>query len=276
MKSIEQSVSQHYTHGSLADTILQALTTAGKDINRLEPADLAPVDEFHIGGRQATIDFAEQMGLTPGMQLLDIGCGLGGASRYFAHERGCQVTGIDVTAEYVTVAETLAQRVGLAGRVSYHLGSGLSLPFAAGSFDAAYMLHVGMNIAEKAVLFAEIRRVLRPRSIFGIYDVMREAEGELTFPVPWAATVEMSFVDRAGTYRRLLQSCGFAIEEERSRRDFAIGFFRKMREQVAQSGPPPLGLHILMGPTAQQKVTNMIANLERGLIAPTEIICRAV
>ena len=274
MKSIEQSVSQHYTHGSLANTILQALTAAGKDINRLEPADLAPVDEFHIGGRQATIDFAEQMGLTPGMQLLDVGCGLGGASRYFAHERGCQVTGIDLTAEYVAVAEALAQLVGLAERVSYRHASGLSLPFAAGSFDAAYMLHVGMNIADKAALFGEVRRVLRPRSIFGIYDVMSEAEGELTFPVPWAAAVEMSFVDRAGTYRRLLQSCGFAVEQERSRRDFAIDFFRKMRGQVAQSGPPPLGLHILMGPTAQQKVTNMIANLERGLIAPTEIICR--
>src|SRR5215469_15062881 len=131
MKSIEQSVSQHYTHGSLENTILQALTVAGKDINRLEPADLAPVDEFHIGGRQATIDFAEQMGLTAGMQLLDIGCGLGGASRYFAHGRGCQVSGIDVTSEYVAVAEALARRVGLAARVSYRHGSGLSLPFAA-------------------------------------------------------------------------------------------------------------------------------------------------
>ena len=138
------------------------------------------------------------------------------------------------------------------------------------------MLHVGMNIADKAALFAEIRRVLRPRSIFGIYDLMREAKGELAFPAPWAATVEMSFVDRAGTYRHLLQSCGFSVEAERSGRDFAIDFFRKMREQVAQSGPPPLCLHILMGPTAQQKVTNMIGNLKRGLIAPIEIICRAV
>ena len=276
MKSIEQSVSQHYTHGSLENTILQALTVAGKDINRLEPADLAPVDEFHIGGRQATIDFAEQMGLTAGMQLLDIGCGLGSASRYFAHERGCQVSGIDVTSEYVAVAEALARRVGLAARVSYRHGSGLSLPFAADSFDAAYMLHVGMNIADKAALFAEVRRVLRPRGIFGIYDVMREAEGELAFPVPWSVTVEMSTVDRAGTYRRLLEDAGFVVERERSRRDFAIEFFRKMREQTAQSGPPPLGLHILMGPTAQQKVTNIIGNLERGLIAPTEIICRAI
>jgi len=77
--SVEQSVAQHYTHGSLERTILDALSAAGKDLDRLNPSDLAPVDEFHIGGRQATIDFAEQLDARPGMRLLDIGSGLGGA-----------------------------------------------------------------------------------------------------------------------------------------------------------------------------------------------------
>ncbi len=276
MKSIEQSVARHYTHGSLEDEILRALTSSGKDINRLEPADLAPVDEFHIGGRQATIDFAEQLGTSRGTHLLDIGCGLGGASRYFAHALECRVSGIDLTEEYVRVAGNLARRAGLGERVSYREGSALSLPFASATFDGAYMLHVGMNIANKAVLFAETRRVLKPQGVLGVYDVMREADGELAFPVPWAASAENSFVDSAATYRRLLEEAGFTVERERSRRDFAIDFFRRMRAQAAQSGPPPLGLHILMGPTAPQKIANMVANLEKGLIAPTEIICRAV
>ena len=60
MKSVEQNVAQHYTHGSLERVILQALTEAGKDVDRLDPPDLAAVDEFHIGGRQATVDFAER------------------------------------------------------------------------------------------------------------------------------------------------------------------------------------------------------------------------
>ncbi len=275
MKSIEQSVARHYTHGSLEDEILRALTSAGKDINRLEPSDLAPVDEFHIGGRQATIDFAEQSGISRGMHLLDIGCGLGGASRYFAHALDCRVNGIDLTEEYVRVAASLARRVGLGERVSYREGSALSLPFASATFDGAYMLHVGMNIADKAALFAETRRVLKPQGVFGIYDVMREADGELSFPVPWAANAENSFVDSAATYQRLLEEAGFTVEKERSRRDFAIDFFQRMRAQAAQSGPPPLGLHILMGATAPQKIANMVGNLEKGLIAPTEIICRA-
>ncbi len=276
--ALEQSVARHYTHGSLERTILEALAASGKDPDRLAPADLAPVDEFHIGGRQATIDLAAQMEIEPGLHLLDVGSGLGGASRFFAHERGCRVAGIDLTEEYVRAAEALARRVGLADRVSYRHGSALDLPFAPAAFDGAYMLHVGMNIEDKARLFAGVRRVLRPGGFFGIYDVMREGSGgDLTFPVPWALSPGTSFVGSAADYRRLLEGAGFAVEKERSRRGFAIEFFRDMRAQAAQrGGPPPLGLHLLMGASAPQKAANMMDNLERGLIAPTEIIARAV
>src|SRR5437667_9890530 len=108
---LEQSVARHYTHGSLDQAILEALTAVGKDLDRLAPSDLAPVDEFHIGGRQATVDFAAQVGFGAGLHLLDIGCGLGGASRYFAHEGGCRVTGLDLTEECVRVAEALGRPV---------------------------------------------------------------------------------------------------------------------------------------------------------------------
>ncbi len=275
---LEKLVAQHYARGTLEETIFSTLAASGKDLDRLAPADLAPVDEFHIGGRQATIDFAAELEIEPGLRLLDIGSGLGGASRYFAQERGSRVTGIDLTEEYVRAAAELAKRVGLESQVSYQRGSALALPFAAQSFDGAYMLHVGMNIQDKARLFAEVHRALKPGGVFGIYDVMRESgEGDLSFPVPWAPSPATSFVESAVTYRRLLENAGFAVQKERSRGEFAVKFFRQMRARAAQDeGPPPLGLHILMGSSAPQKVANMIDNLERGLIAPTEIICRAL
>lgn len=271
---LEQAVARHYAHGTLEETILNALAAAGKDLNRLTPEDLAPVDEFHVGGRQATMAFAEQFGLRPGMRLLDVGCGLGGAARYFADAHGCHVTGIDLSGEYVGVANALAARVGLGERVCCQAGSALALPFAPGSFDGAYMFHVGMNIENKAKLFAEVRRVLAPSGLFGIYDVMRLAAGELSYPVPWASGPESSFVADAASYRRSLEAEGFEVLKERDRRDFALEVFRQMRSRGAAGGPGPLGLHIVMGANAAQKVANMIGDISSGLIAPTELICR--
>jgi ubiquinone/menaquinone biosynthesis C-methylase UbiE len=272
MMEIEQAVARHYAHGSLEESIWSALAAAGKDVNRLTPKDLAPVDEFHIGGRQATVAFAGQFGPQPGMRLLDIGCGLGGAARYFASEQGCQVTGIDLSGEYVAVANALAARVGLEKKVSYQEGSALALPFAPESFDGAYLFHVGMNIEDKARLFAEVRRVLAPSGAFGIYDVMRLAAGDLSYPVPWAGGPESSFVADAATYRRLLAAAGFEVLKERDRREFALEVFAQMR---ARGGAPaPLGLHIVMGASAGQKVKNMMGDIAAGLIAPVEMICR--
>jgi len=273
---IEQAVARHYAHGSLGQAIWDALAAAGKDLNRLSPADLAPVDEFHIGGRPATIEFAGQFGVHSGMRLLDVGCGLGGAARYFAHEHGCHVTGIDLSDEYVAVANALAARVGLGDRVSCQRGSALALPFAPGSFDAAYFFHVGMNIDNKSGLFAGIRRILAASGGLGIYDVMRIGAGDLSYPVPWASSSEASFVADAATYRRLLEAAGFEVLKERNRRDFALEIFRQMRARGASGRPAPLGLHIVMGENAGEKVSNMMNDIERGLIAPTEMICRAV
>jgi hypothetical protein len=102
------------------------------------------------------------------------------------------------------------------------------------------MLHVGMNIEDKRKLSSEARRVLKLGGIFGIYDVMRESsEGDLRFPVPWAASAETSFVESAATYRQLLEGADFQVQSECNRREFAIEFFNQMRARAAQSGGPP-------------------------------------
>jgi len=271
---IEQAVARHYAHGSLEESILGALAAAGKDLNHLTPKNLAPVDEFHVGGRAATIAFAEQFAPQPGMRLLDIGCGLGGAARYFVSEHGCQVTGIDLSGEYADVANALAARVGLGDRVSCRQGSALALPFAPGAFDGAYMFHVGMNIKDKAKLFGEVRRVLTPSGAFGIYDVMRLAAGDLHYPVPWTSSAEVSFVEDAARYRALLTAAGFEVTKERDRRAFALEVFAQMKARGTAGAPAPLGLHIVMGASAGQKVKNMMGDIGAGLIAPTELICR--
>ena len=158
----DQAIAEHYKHGSLLETILSTLKAAGLDVGRLSADDLAPVDEFHTGGRLATIEFAAEMGVSAGMRLLDVGCGIGGPSRYFALHRGCTVSGIDLSAEFCATAKELSSLTGLAGRTEYRQGSAVDLPFDDAAFDGAYMLHVGMNIPAKSDLFRESRVFSNP------------------------------------------------------------------------------------------------------------------
>ena len=270
--SLEDSVARHYEHGSLEAAILEALKRVGKDPDKLVHGDLALVDEFHIGGRPATKDLGDQIDLRPGARVLDIGCGIGGPSRYFAAERGWKVEGIDLTPEYVEVAKSLSRRVGLGDVTAYRQASATALPFADATFDGAYMLHVGMNITDKATVFAEIRRVLKPGGLFAIYDVMRESDGAFSYPVPWSSEPATNHLASAASYEALLQAAGFAIVTRRNRRDFAL---ESMRKRATQAEPQGLGLPIVMGPTAAQKLANMMGMIERGVFAPTELISRA-
>ena len=243
-----------------------------RDRDHIQPDDLAAIDEFHIGGRAATEQLAMQLGLKPGMSLLDVGSGLGGAARFFAGQHGCQVTGLDLTPEYVSVATRLTDLVGLSEKAHFRVGSALDLPFLDRSFERATLLHVGMNIPDKKRLCGEVHRVLKPGGLFAIYDVMRIGDEEIEFPVPWAATSSTSFLQTPEEYRQALAKAGFTIASERNRGEVGIQFFREMRSRIAESGPPPLGLHILMGQDAPTKTGNMLRNLERGQIAPVEII----
>ena len=157
-----QSVAQHYTHGGLLDAIRAGVTALGKTSDKINVDDLAPVDEFHIGGRKASVEFFDQLHFSSTHHVLDVGCGLGGPARFAASRYGCRVTGIDLTPEYVETGKVLCQWTGLDDLVSLHQGSALSMPFLESAFDGAYMMHVGMNIADKARVFAEVRRVLKP------------------------------------------------------------------------------------------------------------------
>ncbi len=270
-----QDVEKHYAHGDLLGTIEAAIAKLGKSIDTITVDDLAPVDEFHIGGRLASEELLSQLSLSPESNVLDVGCGLGGAARFCADGFGCKVTGIDLTEEFIKTGQALCQWVGLEDNISLHHGSALAMPFDDNSFDAAYMLHVGMNIEAKADLFAEIARTLRPGGLLGVYDVMRTGPGELAFPLPWAANTETSFVVTAEQYKTAFEAAGLELTAERNRGDFALSFFEALQaNSAAAGGPPPLGLHVLMGKSTPEKVKNMVANNVAHRIAPVELIAR--
>lgn len=266
-------VSLHYARGGLITAIRNGLVRMGKTESSVTAEDLAPVDEFHIGGRFTSAELAERLALAPEDRVLDIGCGLGGPARQFSMRYGCQVRGIDLTADYVDAGNILSGWLGLGDRVALQQGDALALPFPDGSFTAAYMLHVGMNIPDKRALFVGAARVLCAGGRFGIFDVMRTGDGELGYPLPWASTRETNAIESAAVYRDALAAVGFEIVSERDRRDVALDHFARQRAQAA-TGPSALGIHTLVGERRPEMVRNMSDAIAAGRIAPVEIVAR--
>jgi ubiquinone/menaquinone biosynthesis C-methylase UbiE len=274
-RDVEDAVARHYGRGTLLQLIQEGLRKLGRADGAISPDDLAGVDEFHMGGRQATEQLALSLVPTAHMHLLDIGCGIGGPARYFAHRFGCRVTGIDLTPEFVATAEALTRMTGLAGRVTFRQASASRLPFEPRSFEAAMLVHVGMNIPDKQAVFVQAARVLKPGGRFIVYDAMRLAPGELVFPLPWARLPENSFLAGRDEYRDGLESAGFEITEDENLAALAIEVFRQVRERMAApEGPPPLNLPMLIGPEAPIMLANLMRTLDAGILAPVRMTCR--
>ena len=274
MPDIERGVTQHYSAYDVLARIRAGLEAMGLDATSVTPDVLKPVDEFHIGGAEATAALFAKLDIRPGAEVLDIGCGIGGPARTLASRFGARVTGIDLTPSFIEAGRALSVMTGMGDEVRFEVASATALPFEDASFDLATLLHVGMNIPDKANLFREAARVLRKGSVFAVYDVMQVGEGELSFPVPWAETANLSALTTAETYRTLAEEAGFLIESEEDRRDVALAFFARIQAQASDAAPPPLGLHLLMGPTVKQKSANMIQAIRAGTIAPVQMIFR--
>lgn len=261
---MKSDVEQLYGRGRILDSILAALREAGKDLTRLRPGDLAPVDEFHVRGREATVELASRASLEPGSRVLDVGCGLGGSARYLAAEHQCRVTGIDLTREYVEVADALAGMVGLSDKVAFRQASALEMPFENSCFDVVWTQHVQMNIADKNTFYREIARVTRPNGLLLFHDIFGGDGRAVHYPVPWAEDSSISFLVPAGEVRRILEELGFAFREWVDTTDASLRWLLATTDRLKVSGPPPLGTHLLMGNTAKIKLENVIRNLHEG------------
>lgn len=270
--TLEQKVAGHYETAHLLERIDAALRAAGVDPARPPLEALKPMDEFHIGGLEATEALLAPLGIEPAHRVLDLGCGVGGTARFVASRFGAHVTGVDLTPAFVDVARALSARVDLAALNDFRVGSVLAPPVEDGAFDLAVTVHVGMNIADKPALFAAAARALRPGGRYALFDIMRRGDGAIDFPVPWASTPEMSFVAPPQTYRAAAAAAGLRPVAERDRGAFAVDYFRRVIAAVRSDGVPPVGLHLLMGETAEQKYGNAVKAAFDGVVAPWEMV----
>ena len=140
------------------------------------------------------------------------------------------------------------------------VASALELPFDAGRFDVVLLQHVAMNIADRARLYREIRRVLKSGGRFATFDVVLNS-GEPHYPVPWAPTTATSFLLTATATREAIEPAGFRTLAFQDDTETAKAWFAQLRA----SGPPPsLNLGVVMGPDFAQFAMNLGRNLLEG------------
>ena len=131
-----------------------------------------------------------------------------------------------------------------------------------------------MNILDKARLYQEMYRVLKPGGTLAIYDVLAGPSGPVLFPVPWARTANTSFLVQPNELRQLLQEAGFTITDWLDTTESARTWFVSLAEKIQKEGLPSLGFHILLGTDFKIMAQNQGKNLQEGRIVLAQIIAK--
>jgi SAM-dependent methyltransferase len=264
------SAERHYSTGLTRENIERALREAGKNPLRISPEDLIPVEDFHSLGRIATVQLIELAGVSAEDRVLDAGTGIGGTARLLAAGVGCHVTAVDLTAEYCETADWLNTATGLSSRIDVRRADVTELPFADGTFDVVISQHVQMNVADKARLYAEARRVLTLGGRLALWDVTAGPEQPVTFPVPWATDSRDSHLITPDELREMTARTGFAITAWNDLTDSAAKAMRAFFAAPAN----PLGLQVFV-PDFATKAANLIANAEHNRIRLIQAVLTA-
>ena len=264
-------IETQYTTGAVRQAIEQALVGAGRDLDHLRPADLALLEDFHTMGRIATAELVGLVAIAEQDNVLDAGSGIGGTARYVAESCRCHVVAVDLTEEYCAIARWLNQLVGLDDRISVRQGDVTDLPFEDATFSLMFSQHVQMNVADKALLYAEARRVLVDGGRLALWDIVVGEDRELDFPVPWADRPEYSHLTTSDRLRTTIETSGFEIEQWNDLTDNAGALMQALRTLPDN----PIGLQAFV-PDFGRKVKNLTAALADGRLRAVQGVARAV
>jgi sarcosine/dimethylglycine N-methyltransferase len=263
-------IETQYSTGASRQAIEQALVAAGKDLGHLRPADLALLEDFHTMGRIATTQLADLVEITPDDEVLDAGSGIGGTARYVAERSRCHVVAVDLTEEYCQTARWLNQLAGL-DRISVRQADVTDLPFEDATFTLMFSQHVQMNVADKALLYAEARRVLAADGRLALWDIVAGEDGEPDFPMPWADRPEYSHLTTLDRLRTAIETSGFEIEQWNDLTDQAAATMQMLLTMPLS----PIGLQAFV-PNFESKAQNLTAALADGRLHAVQGIARAV
>src|SRR6202045_1967607 len=264
-------IDAQYSTGVSRRGIEDALVAAGKDLGHLAPADLWLLEDFHTMGRIATTQLVDLIGITSETEVLDAGTGIGGTARFVADRCHCRVTAVDLTEEYCETARWLNRLVGLDQRITVRPEDVTAPPLADATFRVVFSQHVQMNVADKARLYREGRRVMVSGGRLAMWDIVSGERGELDFPLPWADEPGLSHLAKSDRLRATVESSGFAIEHWNDRTEQAGAIM----QTVLTLPPGLLGLHAFV-PDFAEKAKNLTNALTDGRLRVIQGVAEAI
>ena len=222
-------------------------------------------------GRIATVQLADLAEITDDDEVLDAGSGIGGTARYLSQRSRCHVVAVDLTEEYCQTARWLNRLAGLDDRITVRQADVTDLPFRDATFTLMFSQHVQMNVADKALLYAEARRVLADGGRLAAWDIVAGENGEPDFPVPWADRPEYSHLTTSGRLRTAIATSGFEIEQWND----LTGQAAAIMQTLLTLPPSPIGLQAYV-PGFESKARNLTAALADGRLRAIQGLARAI
>jgi len=261
----DPAIRSHYESDGLADRLIAEIDDPSRDIG---PA----LDQFHVGGAKATLRLAEQVALSSGCRVLDVGSGLGGPARLLAETRGWDVTGVDLSPDFAQIAAALSARLNLTTRTRFCAADALQLPFAEARFDVVWTEHVAMNIGARDALYRELARVVCPGGLLALYDVVAgENTAPLTYPVPWAREPGQSHLVDAAGLKGIVVGAGWEVVSWADETAFARDWLNAARAPRVPAGP---SLRHVMGADFPSMIANLGANFSDGRLGAVQAVFR--
>ena len=263
--SNKKAIEKQYKQPSLYEDIVDRLIDKGIQLKNVTRSHLSGVDEFHIRGLEVSRELADQASLK-NKRILDIGCGLGGPCRMLGDDYNCETYGVDLSTDYIDAAKKLSNLVSAKIPSKFFVGDALDLPFEDGYFDVVWTQHVQMNIEDKKRFYSEINRVLAKNGTFVYYDIFKQYPIEINFPVPWADTNSLSYLQTVENMDSILRELHFVKEHTADQTDEALEFLETVMESKKLNNTSAIGLNLLLGAESEEKFGNVLNALQCGKI----------
>lgn len=116
------------------------------------------------------LKMVEALKLKPGMQVLDVGCGIAGPMKNIAESSGAEIVGLNINVYQIKKAKEYIKKSGLQKRCRFHQGSFMQVDLPEASFDAIYAIEATPHAPDKTQCFKEMYRLLKPGGCFAGYE----------------------------------------------------------------------------------------------------------